>query len=126
MYNIKERKLKIWKKKIVYIAKLDQDIDDVIAAEYLYNKNVLKCIVLDPYPRTKEGFLRKMKLEKLGIEGSKLCNVCGYKKTDLNLKDREWECLIWHTLHNRDYNAVINIKEEGYRLKTVRNAGVCS
>lgn len=55
-------------KEIVYIAELDQNVDDVIAAEYLYNKNVLKCIVLDPYPMTKEGFLRKMKLEKLGIE----------------------------------------------------------
>lgn len=53
---------------IVYIAELDQDIDDVIAAEYLYKMNVLKCVVLDPIPKTKEGVERKKSLENLGIE----------------------------------------------------------
>ena len=54
-------------KNIVYIAELDQDIDDIIAAEYLNKLNVLKCIVLDPRPVTKEGLERKQKLENLGI-----------------------------------------------------------
>ena len=54
--------------KIVYIAELDQDIDDVIAVEYLYQKGVLQCVVLDPVPKTKEGIERKQSLEKLGIE----------------------------------------------------------
>ena len=47
---------------------------------------------------------------------SKLCHVCGYKNTELTLKDREWTCPVCHTFHNRDYNAAINIKTEGYRL----------
>lgn len=56
------------KKEIVYIADLDQDVDDVVAAHYLHNENVLKCVVCDPYPKTPEGFARKEKLESLGVE----------------------------------------------------------
>jgi len=54
-------------RKIVYIADLDQDIDDIIAILYLHKRGVLKCVVCDPYPKDKEGFERKEKLEKLGI-----------------------------------------------------------
>lgn len=49
-------------KEIVYIAELDADVDDVVAAHYLHNKGVLKCVVLDPYPKTKEGLERKERL----------------------------------------------------------------
>lgn len=55
-------------KQIVYIAELDQDVDDVIAAEYLHSKNVLKCIVCDPRPSSKEGIDREKSLRALGIE----------------------------------------------------------
>lgn len=54
--------------KIVYIAELDQDIDDIIAAEYLHRMDVLKCIVLDPVPKAKEGIQRRKVLEGMGIE----------------------------------------------------------
>ena len=55
-------------KKIVYLAELDGDVDDAVAVEYLYNKNVLKCIVCDPKPTTKVGKIRQLNFEKLGIE----------------------------------------------------------
>ncbi len=58
----------ISKKEIVYIAELDGDIDDVVAVEYLYNKNVLKCIVCDPKPKTEKGIKYQSDFEKLGIE----------------------------------------------------------
>lgn len=54
-------------KEVVYIADLDQDIDDIIAAHYLHNEGVLKCVVCDPYPKTEEGLTRKDILENLDI-----------------------------------------------------------
>jgi putative transposase len=42
---------------------------------------------------------------------SKTCSVCGWMKTDLKLSDREWECGCCHTVHDRDINAAINIKQ---------------
>ena len=56
------------KNNIIYLAELDGDIDDVIAAEYLYNNCDLKSIVCDPVPSTKIGKIREQNLKKLGIE----------------------------------------------------------
>jgi putative transposase len=42
---------------------------------------------------------------------SKLCNVCGFHNSELILKDREWTCPECKTEHDRDINAVINIKK---------------
>ncbi|WP_328591286.1 RNA-guided endonuclease TnpB family protein [Methanolobus halotolerans] len=52
---------------------------------------------------------------------SKLCNVCGYKKDDLTLDIRGWECPDCKTLHNRDVNAAINNKK--IALKNLNTAG---
>ena len=38
--------------------------DDIVAAHYLHNKGVLKCVVPDPYPVSKEGLERKATLGK--------------------------------------------------------------
>lgn len=47
---------------------------------------------------------------------SKTCHVCGYIKSDLQLSTREWKCPGCGTTHERDYNASINIKNEGLRI----------
>lgn len=47
---------------------------------------------------------------------SRLCSTCGYKNKDLTLSDREWTCSRCQTLHDRDKNAAINIRNEGLRL----------
>lgn len=47
---------------------------------------------------------------------SKLCSDCGHKNNFLSLKEREWKCLNCGVIHNRDYNAAINIEREGERI----------
>ncbi|MBP1909909.1 RNA-guided endonuclease TnpB family protein [Methanolobus bombayensis] len=55
---------------------------------------------------------------------SKLCNVCGYKKDDLTLDIREWKCPSCKTLHDRDINASLNIKQIALNnLSTAGTAG---
>jgi putative transposase len=54
---------------------------------------------------------------------SKLCNVCGYKNNNLTLKDRSWKCPECRTIHDRDYNAAINIEKEGLRILIGDNKG---
>ena len=60
----------IIEREVIYIAELDADVDDVIAAEYLHKKGVLKEVVCDPIPTTPQGKDRKEQLEKLGIKVS--------------------------------------------------------
>ena len=47
---------------------------------------------------------------------SKLCSVCGYKNTSLVLKDRIWACPVCKTIHNRDFNASINLRNYGLNI----------
>jgi putative transposase len=42
---------------------------------------------------------------------SKLCSVCGKKNEKLQLSDRKWTCSFCGTVHDRDLNAAINLKQ---------------
>jgi putative transposase len=46
---------------------------------------------------------------------SKSCNVCGEINNELTLGDRVWICSCG-TVHDRDINAAINIRNEGCRM----------
>jgi len=48
---------------------------------------------------------------------SQTCHICGYK--DISVKDlkiRNWTCPVCGTVHGRDHNAAINIKNEALRI----------
>ena len=47
---------------------------------------------------------------------SKTCNHCGYVNKNLKLSDRQWICPDCGNLIERDYNAALNILEEGMRI----------
>jgi putative transposase len=47
---------------------------------------------------------------------SKLCSCCGYKNNDLTLSERTFKCPKCDMSIDRDYNAAINIKNEGLRI----------
>lgn len=51
---------------------------------------------------------------------SKTCSCCGYQKSNLTLKDREWTCLKCNTIHDRDVNAAKNILQ---RALTIQSSG---
>jgi len=50
---------------------------------------------------------------------SKLCSCCGHKNNELKLSDRKWKCTSCDTIHDRDFNAAINIMKEGERINRV-------
>jgi putative transposase len=55
---------------------------------------------------------------------SQLCHRCGYRKTDLKLAEREWDCPVCHIHHDRDVNAALNILCAGRaNSKMKRRAG---
>ena len=47
---------------------------------------------------------------------SKMCRHCGEVNSELTLNDRQWICPSCGALIERDYNASINIKNEGLRI----------
>ena len=47
---------------------------------------------------------------------SKTCNECGYVNKTLKLSDRVWICPNCGKIIERDYNAALNIRDEGIRM----------
>jgi len=47
---------------------------------------------------------------------SKTCNHCGYINKNLKISDRQWVCPQCGEVIERDYNAALNILEEGMRI----------
>ena len=50
---------------------------------------------------------------------SKTCGHCFHKVKELPLNIRSWQCPQCNTIHDRDINAAINIRDEGLRILSV-------
>jgi putative transposase len=53
---------------------------------------------------------------------TQLCHACGRRNEALTLSDRVWVCPECGVLHDRDFNAALNIKKEGLRLLAAGHA----
>ena len=51
---------------------------------------------------------------------SKICNYCGYIKKELKLSEREWICPNCGSIIDRDYNASLNILQQGLKDLEIR------
>ena len=120
---------------IIYIVNKIVKENDIIVTEKLKVQNMVKnhqiaSKVLDASFQ-KICSLFKWKAKEQGkyyyqvdsyYASSQICSVCGYQNEEVkNLSIREWECKRCGSLHDRDYNASINIMYEGLK----KHYGLC-
>ena len=100
-------------------------MEDLNVQGMLRNHHLAKAIQEVGFYKFKETLVNKALVNGKQIvfvdrfyPSSKTCSVCGYKKRDLKLSDREWVCPKCGTKHDRDINAAMNILLEGQRMLT--------
>lgn len=100
-------------------------MEDLNVQGMLKNHHLAKAIQEVGYYKFKETLVNKALVNDKQVvfidrfyPSSKTCSVCGYKKRDLMLSDREWVCPNCGTKHDRDINAAMNILLEGQRIVT--------
>lgn len=86
-------------------------LSDSHIAKYIQDSGWRKFIDYVSYKALLYG--RKVILADTFYPSSKTCHVCGYKKDDLKLSDREWTCPVCGTKHDRDVNATKNLLQYG-------------
>lgn len=93
-------------------------IEDLNIKGLMKNKYLSESISKAQWYKSKMFLINQCK--KLGIElrvasrfypSSKLCSNCGYKNTELKLKERTWVCPKCNIVHDRDINASINLEQ---------------
>lgn len=100
-------------------------MEDLNVREMLRNHHLAKAIQEVGFYKFKETLVNKALVNDKQVvfidrfyPSSKTCSVCGYKKRDLRLSDREWVCPNCGIKHDRDINAAVNILLEGQRMLT--------
>ena len=100
-------------------------MEDLNVQGMLKNHHLAKAIQEVGFYKFKETLVNKALMNGKQVvfidrfyPSSKTCSVCGYKKRDLRLSDREWICPNCGMKHDRDINAAMNILLEGQRMLT--------
>ena len=100
-------------------------MEDLNVQGMLRNHHLAKAIQEVGFYKFKETLLNKALVNDKQVvfidrfyPSSKTCSVCGYKKRDLRLSDREWVCPNCGKKRDRDINAAVNILLEGQRMLT--------
>ena len=100
-------------------------MEDLNVQGMLKNHHLAKAIQEVGFYKFKETLVNKALMNGKQVvfinrfyPSSKTCSVCGYKKQDLRLSDREWVCPKCGTKQDRDINAAVNILFEGKRILT--------
>ena len=101
-------------------------IEDLNIKGLMKNKHLSKAISNAQWYKSRQFLTHQC--EKLGIElrlaprfypSSKLCSCCGYKNTELKLKERTWTCPKCSVVHDRDKNASLNLEQcQNYTVLT--------
>ena len=101
-------------------------IEDLNIKGLMKNKHLSKAISNAQWYKSRLFLINQC--EKLGIElrlaprfypSSKLCSSCGYKNTELKLKERTWTCPQCGIVHDRDINASLNLEQcQNYTVLT--------
>lgn len=102
-------------------------IEDLNVKGLMKNKHMSKAIASQKLAYFTNRLLQKCNEKRIELRqverfysSSKLCSDCGWKKTDLQLKDREWTCKNCGAWHDRDVNAALNLEfAKEYKVLTI-------
>lgn len=131
---------KITNKRDDYLHKLSREItnkNQVVCLENLAVKNMMKChnlaraigdvswskfVTMLDYKLGRDGKIL-IQVDRF-FPSSKTCNRCGHSHKNLKLNDRDWKCVSCGERLDRDINAAINIRNEGFRILTDGSSGI--
>ena len=104
-------------------------MEDLNVQGMLRNHHLAKAIQEVGFYKFKETLVNKALVNGKQIvfvdrfyPSSKTCHNCGYVNKNLKLSDRQWICPQCGEVIERDYNAALNILDEGMRIIGSRTA----
>ena len=98
-------------------------LEDLNVKGMMKNKHLAKAIQEQSFYEFKRIIFYKANWNNIKIievprfyPSSKTCSECGAIKKDLRLSDREWVCTECGVIHDRDYNASVNLMKYGQSI----------